>query len=102
MLTDLLPTFSKENEGNLLALLGRLLFPACLSLLGWIIYTRFAHPLHDIPGPIWASITRFWLVYKVSTGKAEYDQRDLHEKLGRAGILTHHQMILTSGYQGHW
>ncbi|KAL6228798.1 cytochrome P450 [Aspergillus navahoensis] len=51
-------------------------------ILGWTLYTRFAHHLHDIPGPFWASFSRYWLGYQVSTGKIDQIQRHLHKKYG--------------------
>jgi hypothetical protein len=99
MLFDLLPIIFKDGEP--VRLLGNFIYTVVFCLLGWVIYTRFAHPLHDIPGPIWASISRFWLVHQVSTGKAEYTQRDLHDQLGRSHIFKQFRLILTMGHKGH-
>jgi hypothetical protein len=49
---------------------------------GWILYTRLFHPLSSIPGPFWASISRYWLAYQISTGKADTIQQGLHDKFG--------------------
>ncbi|KAL3487019.1 cytochrome P450 [Aspergillus germanicus] len=53
-----------------------------MSTQRWIFYARFFHPLAKIPGPFWASISRYWLAYQVSTGKADVIQRGLHGKYG--------------------
>jgi hypothetical protein len=52
------------------------------TVAGWIFYMRLFHPLSSIPGPFWASISRYWLAYQISTGKAEAIQKGLHDKFG--------------------
>ncbi|KAK5790981.1 hypothetical protein VI817_006290 [Penicillium citrinum] len=59
--------------------------------IGWIIYARFFHPLHKIPGPFLSSISRAWLVYKSARGDMECTQRALHK---RYGISSSHQLCL--------
>ncbi|KAL4948676.1 cytochrome P450 [Aspergillus filifer] len=51
-------------------------------LFAWTLYTRAFHPLKDIPGPFWASVSRFWLGYAVSTGEFVNILRRFHEKHG--------------------
>ncbi|KAJ9606160.1 hypothetical protein H2200_009121 [Cladophialophora chaetospira] len=51
------------------------------SLL-WVVYTRVLHPLHGIPGPFWASVTRTWYTLASSKGDLEHVQRALHGKYG--------------------
>lgn len=68
-------------------LLSLFLIPASivavvLYFLGWIIYCRYFHPLHPIPGPFLASISRAWVVYKTWLGNMEHTQRALHKKHG--------------------
>ncbi|KAL4925300.1 cytochrome P450 [Aspergillus undulatus] len=53
-----------------------------LYCIGWVLYTRLLHPLKNIPGPFWASVSGYWYGYQVSTGKMEHIQRRLHEKHG--------------------
>lgn len=53
-----------------------------IYLLGWIIYCRYFHPLHSIPGPFLASISRAWIVFKTMMGDMERTQRALHKKHG--------------------
>ncbi|KAL2864115.1 cytochrome P450 [Aspergillus lucknowensis] len=66
-----------------LSLALNLLAPSVLLFsVGWLVYTRFFHPLSRIPGPFWASVSRYWLGYQVFTGKAEFVQRRLHEIYG--------------------
>lgn len=65
-----------------------ILLGSSIYLVLWIIYCRFFHPLKCIPGPFWASVSRYWLPYQVSTGKAECTLRTLHEELGRS-LLSH-------------
>ncbi|KAL4790363.1 cytochrome P450 [Aspergillus venezuelensis] len=59
---------------------GLLVLVSYLSV--WILYTRVFHPLKAIPGPFWASVSRFWLGYQVSTGEFVDILRRLHEKHG--------------------
>ena len=53
-----------------------------ISLIGWIVYCRYFHPLHAIPGPFLASISRAWIVFKTASGDMEHTQRALHKKHG--------------------
>jgi hypothetical protein len=63
--------------------LSALLFSSLvLYYCTWIIYARYFHRFHDIPGPYGASISRFWLAGSVLSGKAEHIQRDLHKRYG--------------------
>jgi hypothetical protein len=49
----------------------------------WIVYVRHFHPLAKYPGPLSASITRFWLIIDVARGSSEKTQRRLHEQYGK-------------------
>ncbi|KAL4919165.1 cytochrome P450 [Aspergillus aurantiobrunneus] len=62
--------------------MGYIVLFSVLCLLGWIMHSRLFHTLKDILGPFWASVSRFWLGYQVSTGKAEHTQWRLHERHG--------------------
>ncbi|KAH8591216.1 cytochrome P450 oxidoreductase [Bisporella sp. PMI_857] len=55
---------------------------ACCSLVGWVIYTRYFHPLAAIPGPFFASISRLWIALQLKGGDFEVKQRVLHAKYG--------------------
>lgn len=48
----------------------------------WVVYCRFFHPLHSIPGPFLASVSRLWVVLNNVKGDMEYTQRALHKKYG--------------------
>jgi hypothetical protein len=47
-----------------------------------LFYSYFFHPYADIPGPLWAKLSRFWLVRQVLRGDIHNTQRALHEKYG--------------------
>lgn len=49
----------------------------------WIIYARFFHPLSDVPGPFWASISRMWIMYQTARGDAERTELAWHRKCGK-------------------
>lgn len=82
---------SSMSFDNLLLLIAG---GAPLSYLGWILYTRFIHPLCDVPGPFWASVSRIWIAIHVSRGNAEFAQRDLHRKYGKS-IYTRQSVVGT-------
>lgn len=46
------------------------------------VYRRYFHPLATYPGPFWASITRWWMVREIFSGKHEHHVRALHKKYG--------------------
>jgi hypothetical protein len=46
------------------------------------VYRRYFHPLAKYPGPFLASITRWWMVTEIWSGKHEEHIRELHKKLG--------------------
>jgi hypothetical protein len=48
----------------------------------WIIYCRTWHPLAKVPGPFWASVTRFWYMYRIIAADMDRVQRALHKKYG--------------------
>ena len=49
---------------------------------GWIIYTRFFHPYHDIPGPFIASITSWSRSRALRYGIKDDLQQGIHDKYG--------------------
>ena len=53
-----------------------------LYWVGWIFYAKWLHPLAKFPGPALAAVSRLWVVLHVARGKAEAEQRQLHEKYG--------------------
>lgn len=48
--------------------------------LFWVTYVRTFHPLAKVPGPLWASTSRTWLMYRMYLGDLEVHQRALHER----------------------
>ncbi|XPT01005.1 hypothetical protein M3J09_010149 [Ascochyta lentis] len=50
--------------------------------LVWIIYSRTFHPLAKVPGPIWPSLSRTWLMYRMYIGDYQLSQEALHKKYG--------------------
>ena len=53
-----------------------------LLLTSIAIHRRYFSKLSDIPGPFWASITRFWHVWYILKGKQNLCLKALHEKHG--------------------
>lgn len=62
--------------------LPTILGSAVALVLTVAIYRRFLSPIKDIPGPFWASITRFWHVKIIIDGNQNVRLRDAHEKYG--------------------
>lgn len=58
-----------------------LLVPVGFLFLG-AVYRRYFHPLAKYPGPFLASITRWWMVSEIFSGKHEQHIRALHKKYG--------------------
>lgn len=50
--------------------------------VGWIIYTRTFHPLATVPGPLWPSISRTWLMWRMHVGDLERVLKDAHDRYG--------------------
>lgn len=50
--------------------------------LVWSIYSLTLHPLSRIPGPLWASISRTWLMYHHWAGDVDIATRELHARYG--------------------
>lgn len=46
----------------------------------WITYSRKFHPLAEVPGPVWASISRTWLMYRMYRGDYQLAHLALHKK----------------------
>src|SRR5271154_3873082 len=58
-----------------------LLVPVGYLFLG-AVYRRYFHPLSKYPGPFLASITRWWMVSEIFSGKHEQHIRALHKQYG--------------------
>lgn len=46
------------------------------------VHRRWLANIYDIPGPFWASITRFWHVYHIFRGDQNVQIIALHERHG--------------------
>ncbi|KAF1991912.1 cytochrome P450 [Aulographum hederae CBS 113979] len=51
--------------------------------ISWIVYSLCSHPLHSIPGPLWAKLSRTRHLYQIYRGDFEKTQIVLHRKHGR-------------------
>jgi hypothetical protein len=58
------------------------LLAASLALLFQVIYNRFFHPLANIPGPFWASLTRIWWLLVAAGGNQHEVHVAIHKKYG--------------------
>jgi hypothetical protein len=61
----------------------------CAMATAWLaiiaLYRRLFHPLAKIPGPFWAAITHYYIVYfNLFSGKSQFylQVEKLHEKYG--------------------
>ena len=59
-------------------------FVTIVSWLLWVVYTMCFHPLSKYPGPVLASISRWWLIADMASGTTDRTQRQLHAKYGNA------------------
>ncbi|PYI06980.1 cytochrome P450 [Aspergillus sclerotiicarbonarius CBS 121057] len=66
-----------------------------LYWVGWIFYTKWIHPLAQFPGPWLAAVSRLWVVLHVARGKAETEQRKLHEKYGPIVRIAPNELIIS-------
>lgn len=51
-------------------------------LIGWVVYQRFLSPYEGIPGPFWASISRFWYLQRIEAGDMHRVTKELHRIYG--------------------
>jgi len=72
-----------------------IILPSCilLLLLAMIqgIYNRYLHSLSGIPGPFWASVTKLYLAYNISSVPIKGLQ--LHQKYGEHALLERQFLI---------
>ncbi|GFN18676.1 cytochrome P450 [Aspergillus tubingensis] len=54
-----------------------------LSLISYVLYIRFYSSLAKVPGPFWASLSRWWLVFFSDKGNMHRLYPRLHEKYGK-------------------
>ncbi len=55
--------------------------PLVLSV-GYVLYQCFFSPLANVPGPLLAKLTRFWLVHKTLKGNLHRELVHLHSLYG--------------------
>ena len=63
-----------------------LAYIACLSLLSvisYVLYIRYYSSLAKVPGPFWASLSRWWLVLFSDKGNMHRLYPRLHEEYGK-------------------
>ncbi|KAF3018818.1 hypothetical protein E8E14_004443 [Neopestalotiopsis sp. 37M] len=53
-----------------------------VALLTIVAYRRYLSPLSSVPGPFWASFSRFWHVYITIQGNQNEQLTEAHEKYG--------------------
>jgi hypothetical protein len=53
-----------------------------LTIISYILYQRYLHPLAKYPGPFLASLTDLWQVHQFMTLKQPYNLTKVHEKHG--------------------
>jgi hypothetical protein len=59
-----------------------------ISVTGWVVYQRVFSPYAKIPGPFWASITRFWYLNRIIEEDMHQYTKQLHKKYG---MSRHHE-----------
>ncbi|KAA8895566.1 cytochrome P450 [Sphaerosporella brunnea] len=66
------------------ALANPLFYPAALvvAAAGWVVYQRVFSPYAGIPGPFWASVTRFWYLRRVIAEDIHRCTKSLHQRYG--------------------
>ena len=78
----------------------RTLIFGCLALIIIrAIYNIYLHPLRCFKGPIWATISPFYLTYLFATKKSHLKTKKLHEKYGTDLTIYFHS---TGKADWHW
>lgn len=72
---------SLAGEFGLPDLLLTALLLCALKLLGKGCHNRYFHPLSGYPGPFWASVTEFYILFTIKSIPTR--GLKLHEKYGR-------------------
>lgn len=73
---------AQTDSGLLISWLEKLIGTYMVYLFGLAIYNRYFHPLKDIPGPFWASISPLWLYRAISLARWEEYQLPIHKRYG--------------------
>ncbi|KAA8907976.1 cytochrome P450 [Sphaerosporella brunnea] len=53
-----------------------------LSVAGWFYYQRVLSPYAGVPGPFWASLTRFWYLNRINAQDMHRYTKMLHKQYG--------------------
>lgn len=65
------------------------------SLISYIVYQRYYHPLAKIPGPFWASVTRLWLLQESWTLQRHRMEMELHKKYGKIVRISPNEVCIS-------
>ena len=59
-----------------------LFYPSAIvvAAVTWVVYQRVFSPYAGIPGPFWASITRFWYLNRINAEDMHQYTKMLHKK----------------------
>ncbi|KAK3614713.1 hypothetical protein LTR56_027069 [Elasticomyces elasticus] len=71
----------------------------CLGLLyitAVAVYNRFFHPLSNIPGPLLASWTRLWLVYRTIQRRSHLSDLSLHARYGPCVRIAPNELLISN------
>jgi len=67
-----------------------------VSIIGYVIYQRFFHPLSKFPGPFLASLTDLWKIYNLASHRAPEMMQDLHDRYGQIVRIGPNDLSFTS------
>ena len=79
---------------RLLEIWPQLLLISVIVFAAQLVYNRYFHPLSGIPGPFWASISKFWSIWHTSRGRVHVVHVASHRKYGQEIRLSHEQFII--------
>ena len=65
-----------------------------LVLLARIVYRRYLHPLHHVPGPVLGSVSRMWLLTLAHSGRQHLLFMDAHKKYGTVVRVSPNTVII--------
>ena len=69
-----------QSDGQLTSLIAGIFI--IVPLLLYVVYQRLFSPLASIPGPLWASLSRWWLAYRAWRGGTHILMPNLHKQYG--------------------
>jgi hypothetical protein len=53
----------------------------------WLINARYINPLAKIPGPLWPTLSRTWMMWRMYQGDLEHHLRAAHDRYVEQYIL---------------